>query len=327
MPFGTLALLFGLTPDAVLIAAAGAGTRPEACRPHATSLDSSLWTRSRPPELLRGCRLLGRGFARLATQPAQALELARAARASGANERATKLLEGRALFRLGRMADAWALLGPLVEDRTQPLDDAPSLFDVARTALAAGALDAAQECYRLLVPRAALLGSRQAERIAIIEAASLALARGPKGIDEALGYLEAARSIPLAGDRDLIFGLTALALDRGGRSEQARAAARETDGPWDLESQQSPAERARVAEDALSPTGELTPSPAAVVRSRIMLLDGELHAAIALLAAGRDEALRRAHWRAFLASASGPGPWAEHARRSLGRPGGGGKGR
>jgi tetratricopeptide (TPR) repeat protein len=322
MPLATLTLLLGLTPAAELAAAAGAGVRPEACRPHAGQVDATLWTRSRPPEVRRSCRALGRGFARLAAQPAQALELARAAIGVASSERAAKLLEGRALFRLGRSAEAWAVLAPFAEEKAPPLDDAPSLHDLARTALAAGALDAAERTYRLLVPRAGLLGSRQASRIALLEAASLALARGPSGVDEALGYLETARAMPLAGDRDLLLALTALALDRAGRAEQARAAAREAEGPWDLESELSQAERSRVAEAALSGTPELGASPAGVVRGRIMLLDGELHAAIALLAAGRDEALRRLHWRAFLASTAGRGPWAEHARRALARGGG-----
>jgi tetratricopeptide (TPR) repeat protein len=312
------ALLFGLSPAAELSAAAVASTRPDACRVRGADAGSTLWARARLPEVVRSCRLLARGHARLGSLPAEALALAQAAQDVPANALAARLLAGRALFRLGRVAEAWAALAPFIEPGAAPLDDAASLFDVARSALAAGALDAAERAYRLLVPRAELLGSRQTQRVALIEAASLALARGPNAIDEALGYLESARAMPLAGERDLVLGLTALALDRAGRSDEARAAAREADGPWDLENQMTPAERARVAEAAFAP-GELAPSPSALTPSRVMLLDGELHAAIAVLAAGRDEALRRAHWRAFLASTAGQGPWAEHARRALGR--------
>jgi tetratricopeptide (TPR) repeat protein len=308
-------------PPAELAAAAVTSARPEGCRPHAGQTDLTLWTRARPPEVVIACRQLARAEVRLATQPAVALELAKSAGAVAATARAARLVEGRALFRLGRVAEAWALLAPFVAEPDAPLDDAPALFDVARTALAKGELDAAERAYRSLVPRASLLGSREAERVAVIEAASLALARGPNGLDEAVGYLETARAIPLAGDRDLILALTALALDRGGRSEQARAAARESEGPWDLESEMTQAERSRVAEAALNPTAELAPAPANLGRARIMLVDGELHAAIAMLAVGRDEALRRVHWRAFLASAAGRGPWAEHARRALGGAG------
>jgi tetratricopeptide (TPR) repeat protein len=324
MPFWTATLLFGLPPSAEIAAAATGGARPAACRPHAGGTDPTLWSRARPPEVVISCRSLSRAIVRLASNPAAALELAHAAAAYAPNEQAAKLVAGRALFRLGRVTEAWTLLAPFVDEKTAPLDDAAALHDVARTALAAGALAEAERAYRLLVSRAALLGSRQAERTAVIEAASLALARGPDGVDEALGYLETARSIPLAGDHDLMLALTALALDRAGRSEQARAAAREAEGPWDLESELTPAERTRVAEAALTPTGELTPSPAHIGPSRIMLLDGELHAAIAELAWGRDDALGRAQWRAFLASSAGHGPWAEHARRALAK---GGKGR
>ena len=322
VPVWTLTLLFGLAPAAELAAASSSSTRPEPCRANAGQTDSTLWSRTRPPELLRSCRLLARGFARLGAEPAQALALAADAGRVSANERAAKLLQGRAYFRLGRVAEAWVALAPFASPGAPPLDDAASLLDVARTALAAGALDAAERTYRLLVPRASLMGSRLVERTILIEAASLALALGPAGIDEALGYLEAARSIPLAGDRDLMLGLTALALDRQGQSEQARAAAREADGPWDLERELSQAERSRVAEMALGPSGESTPPPTTLAPARLMLVDGELHAAVALLAVGRDEALRRMHLRAFLSSAAAHGPWAEYAKRSLAKSGG-----
>jgi hypothetical protein len=62
---------------------------------------------------------------------------------------------------------------------------------------------------------------------------------------------------------------------------------------------------------------------AALAPRRVMLLDGELHAAIAVLAEGRDTALRRAHWSAFLASPAGKGAWAEHAKKALAGRGGG----
>jgi len=313
------ALLFGLVPAAELSAAAASSVRPPACRLHGAELGSTLWTRARLPEVVRSCRILARGYARLPTQPAEALALAEAAEAAPENAGAARLLRGRALFRLARVPEAWALLAPFLDDKAAPLDDAQALFDIARTALAASKLEAAERAYRLLVPRAALLDSRQTERIALIEAASLALARGPAGVDEALGYLETARAMPLAGERDLLLGLTALALDRSGRSEQARARAREADGPWDLEGEMTPAERARVAEAAFAPSGEVTASPASIGPARIMLVDGELHAAIAMLAMGRDEALRRAHWRAFLGSTAGQGAWAEHARKALGK--------
>jgi hypothetical protein len=111
-----------------------------------------------------------------------------------------------------------------------------------------------------------------------------------------------------------VLGLLALSLDRAGRREQARAVAREASGPYQLETLLSPADRARVAAPEL-PVSENAPPPLA--EGRPLLPEGELHAAIAMLAEGRDAGLRRAHLAAFLASAGGKGPWAEHARRAL----------
>jgi hypothetical protein len=146
----------------------------------------------------------------------------------------------------------------------------------------------------------------------------LSLTRGPQGIDLALGYLADARAVPLSGERDLVLALSALALSRAGQKERARSLIRETDGPWDLESSLTPVERARVASTALESSGE-APEGASEPPSqrRLLLLDGELHAAIALLAEGRDRALGRAHWKAFLLSPRGQGPWADHARKAL----------
>ena len=315
--------VFAALSSRVEIPAAGAASpRPEICRPRPEEpAAGSLWSRARPEAVKRYCAALARGHARLASNPSEALALARSAQPLVPSETGARLLEGRALLRLGYVVDAWKRLEPFATAGT--LDDAPSLHDVARAALAAGALDAAERTYRMLVPRAGLLGSLGARRVAYVEAASLLIARGERSLDEALGYLAEARATPLSGDRDLVLGLTALALSRAGRGEQARAVAGETDGPWDLEAELSPAERQRVAETSFGAETAEEPAPAAALAPRrVMLLDGELHAAIAVLAEGRDAALRRAHWNAFLASPAGKGPWAEHAKKALAGRGG-----
>jgi hypothetical protein len=318
----SLVLAAALSARVELAAAGASSPRPASCRPTSLqALPSTLWTRLRPPETESFCRTLARGYARLAAEPKEALALAREAGKFKVDDPAQRLLEGRALLRVGQVAEAWKLLSPVFA--AGQLDDAASLHDVARVAVVMGDVEAAEKAYRRLVPRVGLLASGEARRIVFVEAASLLLARGSRGIDEALGYLAEARAITLSGDRDLVLSLTALAHSRAGRSEQARAAAREADGPWDLENELGAAERARVAEEAL-PTA--APAPAAApeppVLNRVVLLDGELHAAIALLAEGRDAALMRAHWRAFLQSRGGKGPWAEHARKLLGEKGG-----
>jgi tetratricopeptide (TPR) repeat protein len=318
-----LAVLLALAPGAELSAAAAASPRPSLCRSSGVGLESTLWSRARPLLVTRFCSALARGFAELDSRPAQALALSEAARAEDPAHPVPRLLSGRALFRLGRAKEAWPLLEPFLAPDAVSIDDARSLFDAARAALSVGMLDAAERGYRLLVARSSLLGSVAERRVATIEAASLSLARGPAGIDLALGYLAEARAVPLSGERDLVLALSALALSRSGQKERALAILREANGPWDLEASLSPVERARVASTSLDSPGEVTdvalepPS-----RSRIFLIDGELHAAIALLAAAKDSALARAHWKAFLLSPRGQGPWADHARRALAEVGG-----
>ena len=308
-----LGLLFALTLPSEVPASAAASPRPVLCRAE-TDRRSSLWARARPAEVERFCTTLARALARLERTPAEALELAREASATFPSETLGPLLEGRALLRLGRAAEAWKRVAPLVVASAPALDDAASLHDVARAALLSGELDDAQRLYRLLMPRSVVLGSERIRRTATIEAAGLALARGPADLEEALGYLSEARASPAAGDRDLVLGMLALTLDRAGRREQARAVAREASGPHDLENLLSPVERARVA----APEAPLAAAGAAVFgRGRPLLPDGELHAVIATLAEGRDAALRRAHLVAFLASPRGKGPFADSARRAL----------
>jgi hypothetical protein len=317
------AVLLALAPGAELSAAAAASPRPSVCRPSGVGLENTVWSRARPLVVSRFCRSLARGFAALEGRPEQALALAEQARVEDQQHPVPRLLAGRALFRLGRAKQAWPLLEPFLSPGAVTVDDARSLFDAARVAVSVGAIDAAERGYRLLLARASLLGSVAERRVATIEAASLSLARGSAGIDLALSYLAEARAVPLSGERDLVLGLSALALSRGGQKERARALLKEASGPWDLEASLSPVERARVASTALDSTGEMPESATEPPsRTRIMLMDGELHAAIALLAEGRDTALGRAHWKAYLLSPRGQEPWAEHARKLLAELGG-----
>ncbi|HEX6275602.1 MAG TPA: hypothetical protein VFZ53_21320, partial [Polyangiaceae bacterium] len=177
MSFAAASLLLSLTLPSEVPAAAAASPRPALCRAE-TSSRSSLWARARPVEVERFCATLARSLARLERSPALALELAREATAMFPSETLGPLLEGRALLRLGRTAEAWQRLAPLVVAGSQALDDAASLHDVARAALLSGALEEAQRLYRLLMPRSVVLGSERIRHTATIEAAALALARG-----------------------------------------------------------------------------------------------------------------------------------------------------
>lgn len=309
-----------LSVGAMLGAAAASSPRPSACRIDGEhSAQAKLWSDLRPAAVERRCSALSRGFTRLEVAPGDALAAAREVLKSAPEDRVALLLEGRALLRLGQNAEAWQRLSRFVA--AGALEDAPSLYDVARAAVEAGELERAHAAYRALLPRALLLPSGDARRVAYMEAASVAMARGPQGLEEAQSYLEEARRVPLPGDRDLLVGLGALLLERAGHAERARGMVREAPGPWDLERLLSPRERARLdAADGVEPKPDKAAKGLARM-PRVRLPDGELHAVIALLAAGRDRELALAHQRAFLSGPGGAGPYAELVKRALGNAG------
>ena len=302
-----------LSVGAMLGAAAASSPRPAACRIDGEhSAQAKLWSDVRPAALERRCAALSRGLTSLEAAPSDSLAAVREVLKGAPDDRAALLLEGRALLRLGQNAEAWQRLSRFAG--AGALEDAPSLYDVARAAVEAGELERAYAAYRALLPRALLLASGHARRVAYMEAASVAMARGPQGIEEAQSYLEEAGRIPLPGDRDLLVGLGALLLERSGHPERARSLAREAADPWELERLLSPGERARLDDGA---TEGKSPSSVKPRMPRVRLPEGELHAVIALLAVGRDRELAVAHQRAFLAGPGGSGPYAELVKRGL----------
>jgi hypothetical protein len=116
----------------------------------------------------------------------------------------------------------------------------------------------------------------------------LAMARGPSSLDEATAILrQAARDAEDAAQIVAVAAL-ALAIDRGGDSEEARALLVERvpgDAPALLAS--------RAARDLVGPSGE-----------------PELVAMQALVLEGKDAQLARAEWQKYGADR----PWSDHAR-------------
>ena len=115
----------------------------------------------------------------------------------------------------------------------QPL----AMHDLAVTRWRAGQLTEALATYRVLVPRASLLPSRNRRAQVLLEAAQVAIAtaarepdRTARSLAEALAYLrEAARDPHQAHRLDIALSLV-LALDRAGRRAQANAVLAEQRG-------------------------------------------------------------------------------------------------
>jgi hypothetical protein len=220
-------------------------------------------------------------------------------------------------------------MAPLLESRpghpAWSVDDPEALHDVAGAAVVSGDVARGHELYRLLVARASLLSDPRERTRALLEAGAAALARGPDYSSEAELYLDEARRSASPGFDAIVLAFSALALDRTGQADHARALGLEASDPWALERLLGESERAAVARQVLpagaAPETPRSPdAPPAETNQRLafFLPSGELHAAIAVLVAARDPKLAEIHLRAFLADPrAAKGPWAEHARQKL----------
>jgi hypothetical protein len=163
-------------------------------------------------------------------------------------------------------------------------------------------VEPALAAYRKLVPMAGLLTTTGATECVYVEAASLVMLGEPRRVDEAVAYLSEARRRNSAPPlRPFILGALALALDRQGRSEEARGVVNEARGrtAWIAAS--------ATAADA-SPFGNIEMPRVAKT---------ELLAMLAMLSLAEDRAAAVDYWQQLIAAASRAYPWLAHARRRL----------
>jgi len=176
------------------------------------------------------------------------------------------------------------------------------MHDLAVAALLSGERGVALSTYRRLVPRASLLPDVHRRQRVLLEAALVVMGEGSAALDEALGYLgEARRQRGVPGLGSVVLGALALALDRQGRSEEARG----------------------VVAEAGAPLGTVTLASSPRAGKVVATAPGELHAIAALLVEQSHPETAKSEWEAYLASAAGrSGPWAQHARGRLDALGG-----
>lgn len=260
------------------------------------------WERAKEPNLQLYCSLLASGTAKLVNAAALAKDVPAIADEADKllpGRAAPSVLKGRALLRLGRAPEA---LKALEEARTRDdraLDDPVALLAWARANARTGHHDEAATAYRAALPRTSAL-SLPERSAASFEAGMIVMAQGPKVVDDAVAMLRQARreaqdALQLAS----VVGL-ALALDRSGQKEEAKAvlAERVREGVKPV------LKDARVV-DALADAG----------------VAQEAEALLGMALEPTDPAGAREAWRRFLEGAGGKGPWAEHARAREGTAG------
>lgn len=290
--FGVVAILVAQAASA---GGAWSSARPPECAPLDGGKANNIWERTKAPELRRYCDLLASGASKLAGSAAMARDVVTIADEADrllAGKAAPAVLRGRALTQLGDHAEAYKSLADAKSRDERALDDPHALLAWARVLVRTGHQVEAADAYRALLPRASML--TLADRSAAsLEAGLLAMTRGPSALDEAVSIFR--QSVRDSQDIAQIVSVLslALALDRAGEKDEARAMLAER-----AHGDPRPVLASTRAKDLLGPAG--APETAAL-------------AAIALEVS--DPPGARMEWQRYLdAAPAGKTPWVDHAR-------------
>jgi tetratricopeptide (TPR) repeat protein len=285
-----------LWPVALVFAQAAAWTtgRPPECGDPGGRA-ANVWERAKSPELRRYCDLVASASSKLAGTAAMAeAALASAREADGVlpGHAAPRVLEGRALAALGKLDEALKALTDARSRDAAAFDDPLALLAWARVLARTAHADAAAEAYRALLPRASAISA--AERgSASVEAGLVAMAHRAAGLDEAVAALREGLREAQEETQAVAVEALALALDRRGDVDEARAL---------------------LAEHAHGDPRIALAS--AHAKELLAVAPAEANALAALALESSDAAGARDAWDRYVA-ASPNGPWAGHARAHL----------
>lgn len=289
-----IALVVSLAQSGSAPSGAGFGAaRPAECGVSEGVRSANMWERAKEPQLREYCELLARGTAHLVASPglvSDVIGLAGKADKLLPGRAAPKVLAGRALLRLGRAREALAALSEANRRDDRALDDPVALLAWARANARSGHADEAAQAYRAALPRTSALTASERSS-ASFEAAMIVMAQGPRGIDDAVAMLRQARRDAQDAMQVACVVALALALDRAGQREEAKAVI---------------ADRAREGARAL------LADPKVVQALADAGVPQEAHALLATALEASDPPAAREAWRKY-ADAS-PGPWVDHAR-------------
>lgn len=208
-----------------LLSASGGSPRPPECAKADGSSGTNVWERAKSPELARYCEKLASATAQLVgLEPVapEVLTLVDSAIQLRPSRAAGYTLRGRALARLARHAEAVAAFEEAKKRDDRALDEPRALFAFAHALARTGRVTEGLAAFRTLLPRASRLDA--AERgAAYAEAGLLLLRRGPSELDDALAVLREARRQSQEGVHAVALLALALALERSGEHDQARA--------------------------------------------------------------------------------------------------------
>jgi tetratricopeptide (TPR) repeat protein len=295
-----LALVSLLLPSA---AGAFGTARPAECGMNEGFRAANAWERAKEPNLRRYCDLLASGTAKLVGSRSgdgvlvkDVPQIADEADKLLPGRASPSVLKGRAFLRLGKAEDALAALSEAKKRDDRALDDPVALLAWARANARRGHVAEAAQAYRAALPRTSALSALE-RSAASFEAGMTVMSQGPAGIDDAIAmFRQARRDAQDAMQVASVAGL-ALALDRSGQREEAKAVLAERTRT-DVKSLLADA---RVIE-ALADAG----------------VPQETEALLAISLEPSDASIAKDAWRRYLEGAGGKGPWADHAREHAG---------
>jgi tetratricopeptide (TPR) repeat protein len=265
--------------------------RPAGCT-DSDARSANIWERTKAPHLGRYCDVLADASSKLAgaaPMASAALDLARQADAMFAGQAPPLVLEGRALIALGKIDDAVHALELARSRDGKALEEPRALFAWARVLARTGRAAEAAEAYRALLPRLSVLSPVE-RSAAEVEAGLVAMSRGATGLDEAAAALREGMREARDETHEVAMLALALALDRRGDVDAARARLGE----------RLHGDPRNVVESARGRDVLAVASP-----------EGDALAALALEASDAPGA--RDSWRRYIDSAP-RGIWVEHAR-------------
>jgi tetratricopeptide (TPR) repeat protein len=253
---------------------------------------TNIWERAKHPELRRYCDLLATGASKLVSAAAAGEALREADEADGVmpGHAAPLVLKGRALAKLGRFGEAYGAFAEARRRDARSLDDSAALLAFARACARSNHEQEAVASFRALLPRADGLSSNERAG-AYVEAAMHTMNAGAGSLEDSIAMLRQARREATDALQPVATLALALALDRSGDRDEARAVLDD---------------RARAAARTIARD--------ATVQSLLGPLGFESHA---LAAIGLDGPEAQAAWQAFIAAAPSS-PWVDHAKSHLG---------
>ena len=285
-----------------------AAGRPAECGTDGNLRGTNIWERAKHPELRHYCDLLATGASKLVSPATAGEALREADEADGVmpGHAAPLVLKGRALAKLGRFADAYAAFAEARRRDARSLDDSEALLAFARSCARSNHEAEAVTAFRALLPRADGLSSSERAG-AYVEAAmhTMNVAGSAAGgtaqettrsgsLDDAIAMLRQARREATDALQPVATLALALALDRSGDHDEARAV---------LDDRARAAAR-NIARDA-------------TLQSLLGPLGFESQALAAIGLESTDPAASHAAWQAFV-SAAPTSPWVDQARSHLG---------